>query len=327
MTSPPSSPSVHPARSRNVTAVLGPTNTGKTHLAIERMLGHGIRHDRPAAAAAGARNLRPGRRPRRRGCRRARHRRGEDQSRPRRATSSAPSRPCRATVEVDFLAIDEVQLAADPERGHVFTDRLLHARGTQETLLLGAGTMREADQGAAARRRISSPRPRLSKLTYAGPKKISRLPRRTAIVAFSADEVYEIAELIRRPARRRRRGAGRALAAHAQRPGRALSVGRRRLSGRHRRHRHGPQLDLDHVAFAATRKFDGSRAPEPDAGRDRPDRRPGRAAHERRLVRRHRRCRAVRCRIDRSRSRSTSSSRCGRCNGATARSTSPRSPP
>ena len=99
--------------------------------------------------------------------------------------------------DVDFLAIDEVQLAADPERGHVFTDRLLHVRGKQETLLLGAQTMREAISDLIPGANFIS-RPRLSKLTYAGEKKITRLPPRTALVAFSASEVYAIAELIRR---------------------------------------------------------------------------------------------------------------------------------
>jgi ATP-dependent RNA helicase SUPV3L1/SUV3 len=100
-------------------------------------------------------------------------------------------------VDVDFLAIDEVQLAGDPERGHVFTDRLLHARGRSETLLLGAQTMREAISDLVPGANFIS-RPRLSKLSYAGQKKITRLPQRSAVVAFSAAEVYSIAELIRR---------------------------------------------------------------------------------------------------------------------------------
>ncbi len=100
-------------------------------------------------------------------------------------------------IDVDFLAIDEIQLAADPERGHVFTDRLLHARGKLETLMLGAGTMREAISELIPGANFIS-RPRLSKLTYSGQKKITRLPARTAVVAFSANDVYSIAELIRR---------------------------------------------------------------------------------------------------------------------------------
>jgi ATP-dependent RNA helicase SUPV3L1/SUV3 len=157
---------------------------------------------------------------------------------------------------VDFLAIDEVQLAADPERGHVFTDRLLHVRGRHETLLLGAQTMREAISDLIPGANFIS-RPRLSKLTYAGEKKITRLPPRTAVVAFSAAEVYAIAELIRR-----------------QRGGAAVVLGA--LSPRTRNAQvalyqsgdvdflvatdaigMGLNLDVDHVAFAGVRKFDG----------------------------------------------------------------------
>src|SRR4029077_17421328 len=100
-------------------------------------------------------------------------------------------------VDVDFLAIDEIQLAGDLERGHVFTDRLLHSRGRMETLLLGAQTMREAIQDLIPGANFIS-RPRLSRLSYAGEKKITRLPPRSALVAFSAAEVYAVAELIRR---------------------------------------------------------------------------------------------------------------------------------
>src|SRR5690606_38765625 len=159
-------------------------------------------------------------------------------------------------IDVDFLAIDEIQLAADPERGHVFTDRLLYARGKLETLLLGAGTMREAISDLIPGANFIS-RPRLSKLTYAGQKKITRLPARTAVVAFSANEVYAIAELIRR-----------------QRGGAAVVLGA--LSPRTRNAQvamyqsgdvdflvatdaigMGLNLTVDHVAFASVRKFDG----------------------------------------------------------------------
>ena len=144
------------------------------------------------------------------------------------------------TREVEFLAVDEIQLAADPERGHVFTDRLLHARGRYETMLLGAATMAPLIRRLLPGAEIVA-RERFSQLTYDGPRKITRLPRRTAVVAFSADEVYAIAELIRR----QRGGAavvmGSLSPAHAQRPGGALPVRRGRLPGRHRRHRHGPQ--------------------------------------------------------------------------------------
>src|SRR5256714_5417960 len=158
--------------------------------------------------------------------------------------------------DVDFLAIDEVQLAADPERGHVFTDRLLHVRGRQETLLLGAQTMREAINDLIPGANFIS-RPRLSKLTYAGEKKITRLPPRSALVAFSASDVHAIAELIRR-----------------QRGGAAVVLGA--LSPRTRNAQvalyqsgdvdflvatdaigMGLNLDVDHVAFASDRKFDG----------------------------------------------------------------------
>ncbi len=243
------------ARIRNVTAVLGPTNTGKTHLAIERMLGHDTGliglplrllarevYDKVAARA---------------GVDRVALITGEEKIKPEHprywvcTVEAMPRHP-----DVDFLAIDEVQLAADPERGHVFTDRLLHVRGRQETLLLGAQTMRETISDLIPGANFIS-RPRLSKLTYAGEKKITRLPPRTALVAFSASEVYAIAELIRR-----------------QRGGAAVVLGA--LSPRTRNAQvalyqsgdvdflvatdaigMGLNLDVDHVAFAGVRKFDG----------------------------------------------------------------------
>lgn len=240
----------------NVTAVLGPTNTGKTHLAIERMLGHDsgliglpLRllarevYDRivarigPADVALIT---------------------GEEKIKPKNArywVSTVEAMP--REIDVDFVAIDEIQLAADPERGHVFTDRLFHARGKQETLLLGAETMRTALSALLPGVNFIS-RPRLSKLSYAGPKKISRLPRRSAIVAFSANDVYSIGELIRR-----------------QRGGAAVVLGA--LSPRTRNAQvemfqsgevdflvatdaigMGLNLDVHHVAFAGNRKFDGA---------------------------------------------------------------------
>ena len=242
-------------RIRHVTAVLGPTNTGKTHLAIERMIGHesgmiGLPlrllarevYDKIAARV---------------GADKVALITGEEKIKPERArywvcTVEAMPRD----VDVDFLAIDEIQLAGDPDRGHVFTDRLLHARGRSETLLLGAQTMREAIADLIPGANFIS-RPRLSKLTYAGQKKITRLPQRSAVVAFSAAEVYSIAELIRR-----------------QRGGAAVVLGA--LSPRTRNAQvalyqsgdvdflvatdaigMGLNLDVDHVAFSATRKFDG----------------------------------------------------------------------
>ncbi|MEO1397657.1 MAG: helicase-related protein, partial [Pseudomonadota bacterium] len=242
-------------RIRNVTAVLGPTNTGKTHLAIERMLGHdsGIIglplrllarevYDK-VVARAGVNNVALVT--------------GEEKIKPERArywVSTVEAMP--RDLDVDFLAIDEVQLAADPERGHTFTDRLLHARGQHETLLLGAQTMRDAIQDLIPDANFIS-RPRLSQLTYAGQKKITRLPARTAVVAFSTSEVYALAELIRR-----------------QRGGAAVVLGA--LSPRTRNAQvelyqsgdvdylvatdaigMGLNLNVDHVAFAAVRKFDG----------------------------------------------------------------------
>ena len=161
-----------------------------------------------------------------------------------------------AEADVAFLAIDEVQLAGDLERGHIFTDRMLNLRGRQETLLLGAATMRSIVEKLVPGVNVVT-RPRMSQLTYSGSKKITRLPRRSAVVAFSADEVYAIAELIRR-----------------QRGGAAVVLGS--LSPRTRNAQvelfqsgdvdflvatdaigMGLNLDVDHVAFASDRKFDG----------------------------------------------------------------------
>ena len=183
-------------RARGVTAVLGPTNTGKTHLAIERMLGHG----------AGLIGL-PLRLLAREVYQRLVERSsvdavalvtGEEKIKP------PGARYWVATVEamprdldVPFVAIDEIQLAADRDRGHVFTDRLLNMRGSAETLLIGASTMKPLIEQLIPGVHVVT-RPRLSQLTFAGEKKITRLPPRSAIVAFSAEEVYAIAELIRR---------------------------------------------------------------------------------------------------------------------------------
>ncbi|MCC6949633.1 MAG: DEAD/DEAH box helicase [Bradyrhizobiaceae bacterium] len=159
-------------------------------------------------------------------------------------------------LDVAFVAVDEVQLAGDLERGHIFTDRMLHRRGREETLLLGAATIRPLVEKLLPGADIIQ-RPRLSMLTFAGEKKITRLPRRSAIVAFSAEEVYAIAELIRR-----------------QRGGAAVVLGA--LSPRTRNAQvelyqsgdvdylvatdaigMGLNLDVDHIAFAADSKFDG----------------------------------------------------------------------
>jgi ATP-dependent RNA helicase SUPV3L1/SUV3 len=243
------------ARIRNVTAVLGPTNTGKTHLAIERMLGHesgmiGLPLRLLAREVYDKIKARVG-------ADKVALITGEEKIKPEKArywVSTVEAMP--RDIDVDFLAIDEIQLCGDPERGHVFTDRLLHARGRSETLLLGAQTMRDAISELIPGANFIS-RPRLSKLSYSGEKKITRLPARSAIVAFSTQDVYSIAELIRR-----------------QRGGAAVVLGA--LSPRTRNAQvelyqsgdvefivatdaigMGLNLDVDHVAFSATRKFDG----------------------------------------------------------------------
>ncbi|HZZ69016.1 MAG TPA: helicase-related protein [Phenylobacterium sp.] len=238
-------------------AVLGPTNTGKTHLAVERMLGHAsgmiglplrllareiydrivkLRGARAVALITGEEKIVP--------------------PRPHYWVCTVEAMPL--SREVEFLAVDEIQLCADPERGHVFTHRLLHARGTAETMLLGAGTMAPLVRRLLPHAEIVT-RERFSNLTYAGPKKLTRLPRRSAIVAFSADQVYAIAELIRR-----------------QRGGAAVVMGS--LSPRTRNAQvalyqtgevdflvatdaigMGLNMDVDHVAFAGLTKFDGKR--------------------------------------------------------------------
>ena len=243
------------ARGHGVTAVLGPTNTGKTHLAIERMLAHSSGMiglplrllarevynkvaDRVGADAValvtGEEKIKP--------------------ASPRYWVSTVEAMP--RDIDVAFLAVDEIQLGSDLDRGHVFTDRMLHRRGREETLVLGAATMRPMVERLLPGANVLS-RPRLSQLTFAGERKITRQPPRTAIVAFSAEEVYAIAELIRR-----------------QRGGAAVVLGA--LSPRTRNAQvalyqssdvdyliatdaigMGLNLDVDHVAFASDRKFDG----------------------------------------------------------------------
>src|SRR5438067_1437960 len=245
------------ARGAGVTAVLGPTNTGKTYLAIERMLAH----------SSGAIGL-PLRLLAREVYNKCVERVGAEQvalvtgeekikpANPRFWVSTLEAMP--RDLDVAFVAIDEIQLGADLERGHVFTDRMLNRRGREETLVLGAATMRNMVEKLLPGANILS-RPRLSTLHFAGEKKLTRLPRRSAIVAFSADEVYAIAELIRR-----------------QRGGAAVVLGS--LSPRTRNAQvalyqsgevdflvatdaigMGLNMDVDHVAFAGLRKFDGKR--------------------------------------------------------------------
>ncbi|MBM3557302.1 MAG: hypothetical protein FJX47_17320, partial [Alphaproteobacteria bacterium] len=243
-----------PGRGRLI-AVLGPTNTGKTHLAVERMLGHrsgmmGLPlrllareiYDRVAARIGKSEVALVT---------------GEEKIQPRNARyfiCTVEAMPLDRSVA--FLCVDEIQLCGDPERGHVFTDRLLWARGGEETMFLGAETakavIRRLVPGIAA-----ETRPRFSTLTYSGPRKLSRLKPRSAVVAFSAASVYAIAELLRR-----------------QRGGTALVMGA--LSPRTRNAQvalfqsgevdylvatdaigMGLNMDVDHVAFAELVKFDG----------------------------------------------------------------------
>ena len=240
-----------------VTAVLGPTNTGKTFFAIERMLAHKsgmiglplrllarevydrivkLRGANEVALITGEEKIVP--------------------KHPRFYVCTVEAMPL--DIPVACLVIDEIQLCADPERGHVFTDRLLHARGAEETLLLGSDTMRGIIQRFIPKAWFVS-RARFSDLAYTGAKKLTRLPRRSAVVGFSAEDVYGIAEVIRR-----------------QRGGAAVVLGA--LSPRTRNAQvalyqsgdvdflvatdaigMGLNMDVDHVAFAARDKFDGAR--------------------------------------------------------------------
>ncbi len=254
-----------------VKAVLGPTNTGKTHLAMERLLAHssGIigfplrllareNYDKMVA---------------RKGARHVALITGEEKILPPEARwfsctveampldkriSGASRDRAAGPAGVEFVAVDEIQLCADADRGHVFTERLLHARGMVETMFLGAETIRPLLKRLVPQAEIDT-RPRLSQLAHAGPAKLTKLPPRSAVVAFSAGEVYAIAELIRR-----RRG------------GCAVVMGR--LSPRTRNAQvalyqdkevdflvatdaigMGLNMDVDHVAFARLSKFDGHR--------------------------------------------------------------------
>ncbi|MBV9990417.1 MAG: disulfide oxidoreductase [Alphaproteobacteria bacterium] len=245
----------HAFATSRVTAVLGPTNTGKTHFAIERMLAH-----RSGMIGLPLRLLARevyDKIVRIKGAAHAALITGEEKIVPPEAkyfVCTVEAMPL--DLGTAFLAIDEIQLCADPERGHVFTDRLLNARGEEETVFLGADTMRGAIQKFVPRTYFIS-RSRFSDLAYTGQKKLTRLPRRSAVVGFSAEDVYGIAELIRR-----------------QRGGAAVVLGA--LSPRTRNAQvqlyqngdvdflvatdaigMGLNMDVDHVAFAALDKFDG----------------------------------------------------------------------
>jgi ATP-dependent RNA helicase SUPV3L1/SUV3 len=244
-----------PRPAPRLVAVLGPTNTGKTHLAIERMLGHRsgmigfplrllarenydrivkLKGARSVALITGEEKVLP--------------------PNPSYFVCTVESMPLDR--QVDFLAVDEIQMCADPERGHVFTARLLHARGLHETMFLGADTIKPLMRRLVPEIEYVG-RPRFSTLSYTGHKKVTRLPPRSAVVAFAVSDVFSLAELIRR-----------------QRGGTAIVLGA--LSPRARNAQVGMfqagevdylvatdaigmglNMDLDHVAFARTGKFDG----------------------------------------------------------------------
>ncbi|MDD9991246.1 MAG: helicase-related protein, partial [Rhodospirillales bacterium] len=245
----------HDAENASVTALLGPTNTGKTHLAVERMLAHRTgmmgfplrllarevydrvveeKGEQAVALVTGEERRIP--------------------EEPRYFVCTVESMPLDRQVE--FVGVDEVQLAGDRERGHVFTDRLLRARGTAETMFLGADTMRPLIRTLVPEARFTS-RPRLSTLAHEGHCKIARLAPRNAVIAFSTESVYALAERIRGL----RGGCAVVLGALSPRTrnaqvglyqaGEVDSLVATDAIGM------GLNLDLDHVAFSAYQKFDG----------------------------------------------------------------------
>ena len=238
--------------------MLGPTNTGKTHLAIERLCGHSsgaigfplrllarevydrvcaIKGEKQVALITGEERIEP--------------------AGARYFLCTAEAMP-RDGGGLAFVALDEAQLAADRERGHVFTDRLLHARGREETMLLGSATIEPVIKTLLNGIEVEE-RPRFSTLTYSGAKKLSRLPPRSAVVAFSVEQVYAVAEMLRR-----------------FRGGAAVVMGGLSPETRNRQVQlfqsgevdyivatdaigMGVNLDVTHVAFASLSKFDGQR--------------------------------------------------------------------
>jgi ATP-dependent RNA helicase SUPV3L1/SUV3 len=261
--------SARPAADCTVKAVLGPTNTGKTHLAIERLCAHSsgaigfplrllarevydrvcaIKGENRVALITGEERIEP---------RDARWLLCTAEAMPLGVNRQVGS-PNQGLADLAFVAIDEAQLAADRERGHVFTDRLLHARGREETMILGSSSLEPMVRALVPEAEIVG-RPRFSTLTHVGATKLSRIPPRSAIVAFSAEQVYAVAEMLRR-----------------FRGGAAVVMGG--LSPQTRNAQvamfqagevdylvatdaigMGLNLDLGHVAFAGLSKFDGQR--------------------------------------------------------------------
>ncbi|MCL6741466.1 helicase [Sphingomonas sp. RB56-2] len=250
-----------------VRAILGPTNTGKTYLAIERMCAHssGVIGFplRLLAREVYDRVIQI------KGANQVALITGEERIVPQGARyflCTAESMPVQGDRGDDpdsgrdfaFAAIDEAQLGIDPERGHVFTDRMLRARGREETLILGSDTLKPLIRKLLPEAEIVS-RPRFSTLRYAGAAKLSRLPPRSAVVAFSAEQVYALAEMLRRfkggaavvmgalsPATRN------AQVAMFQRGEVDYLVATDAIGM-------GLNMDVSHVAFAGLEKFDGRR--------------------------------------------------------------------
>ena len=252
----------------SVRAILGPTNTGKTHLAIERMCGHSsgvigfplrllarevydrvvaLKGEKQVALLTGEERIVPPQ---------ARYFLCTAESMP--VPGGDGHRDDEGQRDFAFAAIDEAQLGIDPERGHVFTDRMLRARGREETLILGSESLKPIVRELLPEAEIIS-RPRFSTLRYAGGAKLSRLPSRSAIVAFSAEQVYALAEMLRRfkggaavvmgalsPATRN------AQVAMFQRGEVDYLVATDAIGM-------GLNMDVTHVAFAGLEKFDGRR--------------------------------------------------------------------
>lgn len=255
-------PITRPFDEGRVKAVLGPTNTGKTHLAIERMCAHSsgmmgfplrllarevydrvraIKGDNAVALITGEERIEP------------------PDARYFCCTAEAMDRlGAGANGRHAFVALDEAQIGADPERGHIFTDRLLNARGREETMILGSATLEPIVRKLIPRAELVE-RPRFSTLTHSGSAKLSRLPPRSAVVAFSTEQVYAMAEALRR-----------------FRGGAAVVMGALSPETRNKQVElfqngevdyivatdaigMGLNLDLNHVAFAALTKFDGRR--------------------------------------------------------------------
>ncbi len=245
------------SHSSRLKAVLGPTNTGKTHLAIERLCAHSsgaigfpLRllarevYDKVCAI---------------KGPDKVALITGEERIEPKHARyllCTAEAMPIEA--DLAFVALDEAQLGADRERGHLFTDRLLHARGREETMILGSSTLEVLVKSLLPDAEVIT-RPRFSTLGHSGAKKLSRVPPRSAIVAFSAEQVYAVAEMLRR-----------------FRGGAAVVMGALSPETRNRQVAlyqsgevdylvatdaigMGLNLDIDHVVFAGLSKFDGQR--------------------------------------------------------------------